>query len=569
LLILFTRVDVLDLYEVGDVLGRGGFATVRLGRQKNPPHKDVALKILNPKYLTNVAQARATFHELKVLRMVNSINNSHMMKYLGAHEDSSAGENRKLCIVTELCSGGELFDRIVKKGHFSEKEAADTVFKLASALHALHQHGIVHRDIKPENILLSSKADDAEPMLADFGLAKILGLPEVMSSLVGTPGYLAPEIVTKREYSPSVDVWALGVISYILLCGYPPFYSEDTKTLYKQIAAGAYEFHADSWDQISPSAKELIRSMLTVDPTRRITLPEVMKHPWITTHSKLLVARLTSSLQNLRSFNAKRKIRAVTKAALLSANLLPKRIDINAVMGNMLLTLPQICELALKLETKSSKGRGHLSDFSSTVVTLEDLSESLAEIGASDVPAKKLFDLFDTDKSGDISYYELMVGLARLRGHTEESLKACFDIFDLDKNGALSYEELEKLLVTAGPELFFSSEEWSENAAPASAVPTTPDVDMKSTSVSTDADEAINAAVRDTADQGELTNASRLEKLEKIFLRMDVNNDGLITFAEFKAAIFAHDDIATAMLGPQEKSKSMRFTLPGKSNRAL
>jgi serine/threonine protein kinase len=132
---------------------------------------------------------------------------------------AGASTQPRLTIVTQLCSGGELFDRIVKAGHYSESEAAALIDKLGRALHLLHQNRIIHRDIKPENVLYTSSSPDAEPVLADFGLARLQDRPEVHASLVGTPGYLSPEIIRDRVYTPACDVWALGVILYILLCG--------------------------------------------------------------------------------------------------------------------------------------------------------------------------------------------------------------------------------------------------------------------------------------------------------------------------------------------------------------
>ena len=209
-----------DYYQVGKLIGKGGFATVRAGRTRALPEEDVALKILNPSAYSNPAQARVAFHEIATLALVNAIGSPNLLKFVAAHEDfSTTTQSVRLTIATKLASGGELFDKIVGLGHYSEHDAAKMVAKLAAALDRVHASGIVHRDLKPENILLASKDASAEPLIADFGLAKIIGRPEVHASLVGTPGYLAPEIVTRRLYTPACDVWALGVILYILLCG--------------------------------------------------------------------------------------------------------------------------------------------------------------------------------------------------------------------------------------------------------------------------------------------------------------------------------------------------------------
>ncbi len=180
-------------------------------------------------------------------------------------------------IVIELISGGELFDRICEKARYSEREARKVMWLMTSAVAYAHGKGIIHRDLKPENVLLKSKEDDTSIKLADMGFAKILTRPnQMMSTPCGTPGYVAPEVITTNpQYGPKCDIWSLGVIFYILLCGYPPFSDEDQNALFNQIRAGQFAMDPQEWDVISAPAKDLVRKILVVDPNKRLTAAEV------------------------------------------------------------------------------------------------------------------------------------------------------------------------------------------------------------------------------------------------------------------------------------------------------
>lgn len=169
--------------------------------------------------------------------------------------------------------GGELFDRIVDKSYYTEREARDLVLLLLEAIKYCHSYGIVHRDLKPENVLLSSKDDNASIKLADFGFAKKLDLDsENLTTACGTPGYVAPEILKGSSYGKTVDIWSIGVITFILLCGYPPFHHDNHNALFRLIKAGKFEFSSPYWDHISDEAKDLINQMLVVDPAKRYIL---------------------------------------------------------------------------------------------------------------------------------------------------------------------------------------------------------------------------------------------------------------------------------------------------------
>lgn len=229
---------------------------------------------------------------------------------------------RNYYMVTELVTGGELFDRIVQKSKYTEREARDLVHIMLNTLAYIHDADIVHRDLKPENLLLRSSTDDRSVKIADFGFAKNLR-GGTDNEMCGTPGYVAPEIIRRKHYRHTVDVWSAGVIVYILLGGYPPFWDSNQKRLFKKIKHGAYEFHDAYWAHVSDDAKDLIRRMLTVDPKERITARQCLSHPWLAIDNvELLSDRdLASTMAELRKFNAKRKFRAAIRAAIATNRL--------------------------------------------------------------------------------------------------------------------------------------------------------------------------------------------------------------------------------------------------------
>ncbi|XP_036955513.1 calcium/calmodulin-dependent protein kinase type 1 isoform X1 [Acanthopagrus latus] len=181
----------------------------------------------------------------------------------------------------QLVSGGELFDRIIEKGFYTEKDASKLIQQILDAVKYLHDMGIVHRDLKPENLLYYSMDEDSKIMISDFGLSKIEGSGSVMSTACGTPGYVAPEVLAQKPYSKAVDCWSIGVIAYILLCGYPPFYDENDAKLFEQILKAEYEFDSPYWDDISDSAKDFIVHLMEKDPHVRYTCDQALQHPWI------------------------------------------------------------------------------------------------------------------------------------------------------------------------------------------------------------------------------------------------------------------------------------------------
>ncbi|KAF7648175.1 hypothetical protein LDENG_00160950, partial [Lucifuga dentata] len=223
-------------------------------------------------------------------------------------------------LVFDLVTGGELFEDIVAREYYSEADASHCIQQILEAVLHCHQMGVVHRDLKPENLLLASKLKGAAVKLADFGLAiEVQGDQQAWFGFAGTPGYLSPEVLRKDPYGKPVDMWACGVILYILLVGYPPFWDEDQHRLYQQIKAGAYDFPSPEWDTVTPEAKDLINKMLTINPAKRVTATDALKHPWICQRSTVAsMMHRQETVECLKKFNARRKLKGAILTTMLA-----------------------------------------------------------------------------------------------------------------------------------------------------------------------------------------------------------------------------------------------------------
>uniref|UniRef100_A0A8D1N1V0 Calcium/calmodulin-dependent protein kinase type 1B n=1 Tax=Sus scrofa TaxID=9823 RepID=A0A8D1N1V0_PIG len=261
--------DISSVYEIREKLGSGAFSEVVLAQERGSSHL-VALKCIPKKALRG--KEALVENEIAVLRRVSHPN---IVALEDVHESPS-----HLYLAMELVTGGELFDRIMERGSYTEKDASHLVGQVLGAVSYLHSLGIVHRDLKPENLLYATPFEDSKIMVSDFGLSKIQA-GNMLGTACGTPGYVAPELLEQKPYGKAVDVWALGVISYILLCGYPPFYDESDPELFSQILRASYEFDSPFWDDISESAKDFIRHLLERDPQKRFTCQQALQHLWI------------------------------------------------------------------------------------------------------------------------------------------------------------------------------------------------------------------------------------------------------------------------------------------------
>ncbi|XP_024225886.1 calcium/calmodulin-dependent protein kinase type II alpha chain isoform X27 [Bombus vosnesenskii] len=308
-----------DNYDLKEELGKGAFSVVRRCVQKSTGH-EFAAKIINTKKLT----AR-DFQKLeREARICRKLQHPNIVRL----HDSIQEENHHY-LVFDLVTGGELFEDIVAREFYSEADASHCIQQILESVHHCHHNGVVHRDLKPENLLLASKAKGAAVKLADFGLAiEVQGEAQAWFGFAGTPGYLSPEVLKKEPYGKPVDIWACGVILYILLVGYPPFWDEDQHRLYAQIKAGSYDYPSPEWDTVTPEAKNLINQMLTVNPSKRITASEALKHPWICQRERVAsVVHRQETVDCLKKFNARRKLKGAILTTMLATRNFSSKYD--------------------------------------------------------------------------------------------------------------------------------------------------------------------------------------------------------------------------------------------------
>lgn len=301
-----------ERYDLREDLGKGAFSVVKRCIKKDNG-QELAVKIINKRRMNQRDMLKMEKEE----RICRSLKHPNIVQL----HDSILNDPQYCYLVFDLVTGGELFDEIVAREFYSEADASFCMQKILDAICYCHRKCVIHRDLKPENLLLSSKSKDASVKLADFGLAVELDQPDdpAWYGFAGTPGYLSPEVLKREPYGKPIDMWACGIILYILLVGYPPFWDEDQKKLYAQIKAAHYEFPSPEWDTATEESKSLIRKMLNPNPFKRITAEEALKDPWISQGHKV-ASKLNrqETIVGLRKFNARRKLKGAILTTMLA-----------------------------------------------------------------------------------------------------------------------------------------------------------------------------------------------------------------------------------------------------------
>ncbi|GER41825.1 calcium-dependent protein kinase [Striga asiatica] len=259
-------------YTLGDELGRGQYGKTFLCTQKKTGKKFACKSIAKRRLLTQ-EDVQGVRREIQIMRHLAE--NRDVISIMGAYEDSVA-----VYVVMELCRGGELFERILKHDFYSEEKAAELTRKIVGVIEKCHSLGVMHRDLKPENFLFVDDDEDSDLKLIDFGLSVFFKQGKKFSEVVGSPHYIAPEVLC-NYYGPEADIWSAGVIVYILLCGVLPFWGDSDQEIFGKVLNGDIDFLSDPWPNISECAKDLVKKMLVRNPKRRITAQQILRHPWL------------------------------------------------------------------------------------------------------------------------------------------------------------------------------------------------------------------------------------------------------------------------------------------------
>ncbi|XDV53270.1 hypothetical protein PO909_021825 [Leuciscus waleckii] len=314
--------DIRKIFELKEILGTGAFSEVVLAQEKATGDM-YAVKCIPKKALRG--KESGIENEIAVLRKVKHEN-------IVALEDIYESPSH-LYLIMQLVSGGELFDRIVERGFYTEQDASALIKQVLDAVNYLHSLGIVHRDLKPENLLYFNPNEESKIMISDFGLSKMEDATnDIMSTACGTPGYVAPEVLAQKPYSKAVDCWSIGVIAYILLCGYPPFYDENDSKLFEQILKAEYEFDSPYWDDISDSAKDFISNLMQKDPEKRLSCDEALLHPWIAGDTALCKNIHESVSRQMKKNFAKAKWRQAFNATAVIRHM--RRLQLGSSMDS-------------------------------------------------------------------------------------------------------------------------------------------------------------------------------------------------------------------------------------------
>eukprot|EP00924_Labyrinthula_sp_SR-Ha-C_P010049 maker-scaffold_40-snap-gene-0.5-mRNA-1 protein AED:0.01 eAED:0.01 QI:18/1/1/1/0.5/0.33/3/468/517 len=380
------KAKLKEKYTLGEKMGEGSYGTVYFAINKITK-EEVAVKSIRKK---KVRRSETLVREIKILKATKHQN---IVDLYDVYENDTY-----IHIVMELCRGGELFDYISQKKSFTESESRNFMIQILNGVYYLHEKGIAHRDLKPENFLFKESPEKSKVLkIIDFGLSRFANKDTVMHTRVGTLYYLSPEVISK-QYNIACDCWSIGVILYIMLCGYTPFYGETEREMFTMIKGGQFDFPEEEWKDISEEAKDLILKLLELDPDRRLTAKEALQHPWmkLTDTKTVLHAEF---VKRLTSFATHNKIK---KTAL-------------GVIAR-LLTKDQIKSLRKQFKAIDADGNGTIS--------FVELNGALKTLGlkpdSKDV--QRLMKLIDLDGNGKVDYVEFIAATIERHIYLKEEL---------------------------------------------------------------------------------------------------------------------------------------------------
>ncbi|KAL1361859.1 hypothetical protein HN51_010179 [Arachis hypogaea] len=411
-----TSGNIFDRYQFGKELGRGEFGVTHRCVDLKTGEAFACKKIAKSKLRTEI-DVQDVRREVQIMRHLPK--HPNIVSFREAYEDKDA-----VYLVMELCQGGELFDRIVAKGHYTERAAANVTKTILEVCKVCHEHGVIHRDLKPENFLFADASESSQLKAIDFGLSTFYTPGQRFNEIVGSPYYMAPEVL-RRNYGNEVDIWSTGVILYILLCGVPPFWAETEEGIAQAIIRGHLDFTRDPWPKVSDEAKHLVKRMLDPNPQTRITVQEVLDHSWILHREHGRNVSLGDQVRNrIKQFSLMNRFKKKV-LRVVADNLPDEQLDSMTKMFHMM----------------DKDKNGDLS--------FEELKDGLALFGHTlpDLDVKMLMDAADVDGNGTLNREEFITMSVFLRRiGSEETLTDAFRDFDKNQTGFIEFDELKEAL---------------------------------------------------------------------------------------------------------------------------
>ncbi|XP_074575351.1 calcium-dependent protein kinase 1-like [Curcuma longa] len=412
--------DVHSDYSFGQELGRGQFGVTCLVTHKTTGEK-LACKSIATRKLTHADDLEDVRREVQIMHHLTGHRNIVELK--GAYEDRSS-----VHLVMELCEGGELFDRIISRGHYSERAAAFLCREIVNVVHCCHSMGVMHRDLKPENFLFLNTNEDSPLKATDFGLSTFFKPGELFKDVLGSAYYIAPEVL-RKNYGPEADIWSAGVIVYILLAGVPPFWADNDQGIFSAILRGRLDFSSDPWPNISDSAKDLVKKMLRANPQERLTAAEILTHPWIREDGEA-----PDSPLDLTVITRMKQFRAMNKLKKVALKVIAESLSEEEIIG--------LKEMFKSMDTDNSG-----------TLTVEELRAGIPKLGnmgikITESEVQQLMEAADVDGNGSIDYMEFITATMHMnRMEKEDHLYKAFQYFDKDQSGYITIEELEQALM--------------------------------------------------------------------------------------------------------------------------
>lgn len=417
--------DIRRTYKFKEVLGGGHFGTVRIAyKRSEEPRKFYGVKSISKKNLSE----KDLEDFMKEVEILSSLDHPNIIKFYETYHDQFYFH-----IVMELCKGKEVFDRIIEEGHLNEQKVANIVYKVLSAISYCHAKGITHRDLKPENILFESPEPDAEIKLIDFGLSRKYNSHEKMHTILGTPYYVAPEVL-KGEYDEKCDIWSIGAISYIMLSGDPPFNGNSNNDIFNKIMNEELSFNKEKWINISKEARDFIKKCMTKTPDKRLSASKMIEHTWF----KNILSEIHKEdnfsadiLENLRNFSSPQKLKKMVLKFLV--NLLSQK------------------------ELKKLRQAFYAIDLDHTgYINIEELDKAfkLAGISLSKEELQNIINSADDQNNGKLDYSEFIVASINQKKFVDkEKLISAFKYFDVDDSGYIDAGDLKNALLRSGKKI--------------------------------------------------------------------------------------------------------------------